>query len=405
MSALPVKGKPEDPIFALLGRYRVDQDPKKVDIGIGAYRDNDGKPWVLPSVHKVEKALAENPNTNHEYTAIAGIPEFRNAAAALLFGSSTDLSKIASVQTISGTGANHLGALLVAGCSPWGLGSKTVWFSTPTWGNHHLIFTEAGFNIKQYPYWNAKTRSLDFDGMRKVLSTANPGDTVLLHACAHNPTGVDPTREQWKEIASIVKSKKLFVFFDSAYQGFATGDLDNDAWAIRYFVEQQIDCVVAQSFSKNMGLYGERVGCIHVVLHDATPDVAHKLVGELSNLVRAEFSSAPSWGARIATHILTTPDLFESWKVDIKIMADRIKHMRSTLRNHLVELNTPGTWDHIVSQIGMFSFTGLTPEEVAKLEKLHHIYMTSNGRMSMAGVNTHNVEYIAKAFNSVITGK
>lgn len=403
MSSIAAKGKPEDPIFALLGRYRVDENTHKVDVGIGAYRDDNGKPWILPTVSKAEKALVESPNTNHEYTAITGIPEFRKAAAELLFGPSIDLSKVASVQTISGTGANHLGAALLHLYSPWNLNSRTVWFSTPTWGNHHLIFNQAGFNIKQYPYWNAATRSLDFDGMKRALLSANAGDTVLLHACAHNPTGMDPSREQWKQIADIVKSRKLFVFFDSAYQGFATGNLDNDAWPVRYFIQLGIDCLVAQSFSKNMGLYGERVGCIHVVQNNANTEDIHKIEGELASLIRSEFSSAPAWGARIATAILTTPELYESWKADITTMADRIKLMRSTLRNRLEELNTPGTWEHIVHQIGMFSFTGLTPEQVAKLEKVYHVYMTANGRMSMAGLNSHNVKYVAEAINAVVT--
>ena len=228
---------------------------------------------------------------------------------------------------------------------------------------------------------------------------------MLLHACAHNPTGVDPTREQWKELASLIKQKKHFPFFDCAYQGFASGDLERDAWAVRYFVERGFELCIAQSFAKNFGLYGERAGAFHFVTgagSDASNTIA-RIGSQLAILQRSEISNPPAYGARIASLVLNDKSLFSEWEANLKTMSGRIIDMRKALRGKLEELNgKEGSWKHITEQIGMFSFTGLTEGQVQALKGKEHIYMTKNGRISMAGLNTNNVEYVAEAIDKVV---
>lgn len=393
---------PPDALFALAGRYKDDDSAHKVDMSIGAYRTNEAKPWILPVVHKTEELLVNDRSVTHEYLPILGNPEFRKVAAKLILGDKVDLNTVATVQTLSGTGANHMAAVFLRRYTPWGKKSNTIYVSDPTWANHHTIFNYVELDIKKYPYWDAKTKALDFEGMYSTLKNASAGDIVLLHACAHNPTGVDPTREQWEKLASLIKEKELFPFFDCAYQGFASGDLDNDAWAVRMFIDRKIDMLVCQSFAKNMGLYGERTGALHIVLSDATPETKAAIESQLATQSRAEISNPPAFGARIATKILTTPSLFDEWRRDIKTMAERILDMRAELKGELVRLGTPGNWDHLTSQIGMFSFTGLDPKQVGRLVTEFHIYLAANGRISMAGLNKNNVKYVAKSIDTVV---
>lgn len=396
---------PEDPLFGLMRAYRADQDPNKVDLGIGAYRDDNAKPWVLPVVKKADETLRNDPELNHEYAPIAGIASFTSKAAELILGGADSPAirekRVTSVQTISGTGAVHLGALFLA---RFYTGSKKVYLSDPTWANHNQIFSNVGIPIAKYPYFSKETSGLDFEGMKAALHGAPEGSIVLLHACAHNPTGVDPTLEQWKEIAELLRVKKHFPFFDCAYQGFASGDLMKDNAAVRYFVEQGFELVIAQSFAKNFGLYGERAGCFHVVTSpasDAETTIA-RIASQLAILQRSEISNPPLYGARIASIVLNDPKLFAEWEENLRTMSGRIITMRKALRAKLEELGTPGTWNHITDQIGMFSFTGLTEPQVLKIRSDFHIYMTKNGRISMAGLNTKNVEYVAKAIDKIV---
>ncbi|KAI6084866.1 pyridoxal phosphate-dependent transferase [Hypoxylon rubiginosum] len=395
---------PEDPLFGLMRAYRADQDPKKVDLGIGAYRDNNAKPWVLPVVKKADEILRDDPELNHEYAPIAGITSFTSKAAELILGGvdspAIKEKRVTSVQTISGTGAVHLGALFLARFYT----GKKVYLSDPTWANHNQIFSNVGIPIAKYPYFSKETRGLDFEGMKAALHGAPEGSIILLHACAHNPTGVDPTLDQWKEIAEILRVKKHFPFFDTAYQGFASGDLMRDNAAVRYFVDQGFELVVAQSFAKNFGLYGERAGCFHVVTApapDAETTIA-RIASQLAILQRSEISNPPLYGARIASIVLNDPKLFAEWEDNLRTMSGRIISMRNALRAKLEELGTPGTWNHITDQIGMFSYTGLTEPQVLKIRSDFHIYMTKNGRISMAGLNTNNVDYVAKAIDKIV---
>ncbi|KAH8681704.1 aminotransferase class I and II [Xylariales sp. PMI_506] len=396
---------PEDPLFGLARAYKADTDPNKVDLGIGAYRDDTAKPWVLPVVKKADEILRNDPELNHEYAPIAGIASFTSKAAELILGGPTSPAikekRVTSLQTISGTGAVHLGALFLAKFFP---GTKKVYLSNPTWANHNQIFSNVGIPIAQYPYFSKETKGLDFEGMKSALLGAPERSIILLHACAHNPTGVDPTFDQWKEIAEIVRAKGHFPFFDTAYQGFATGDLQKDNAAVRYFVEQGFELVIAQSFAKNFGLYGERAGCFHVVTGpgpDAEKTIS-RIASQLAILQRSEISNPPLYGARIASTVLNDPALYAEWEENLRTMSGRIISMRKALRAKLEELGTPGTWNHITDQIGMFSFTGLSEAQVLKIREDAHVYMTKNGRISMAGLNTRNIDYFAKAVDKVV---
>lgn len=253
----------------------------------------------------------------------------------------------------------------------------TVYLSDPTWANHKQIFTHSGLPIATYPYFSAKTKGLDLDGMLNTLRSAPEGSIVLLHACAHNPTGVDPTQEQWKQIAEVIKSRRHFPFFDCAYQGFASGDLERDAWAVQYFVSLGLETCIAQSFAKNFGLYGQRTGAFHFVTAPG-PDAAEaakNIASQLAILQRSEISNPPAYGARIASIILNDPKLFAQWQEDLRTMSGRIIKMREGLRARLEAKGTPGSWEHITNQIGMFSFTGLSEKQVMTLREKWHVYM------------------------------
>lgn len=240
--------------------------------------------------------------------------------------------------------------------------------------------------------------------MLSTIKSAPEESIIVLHACAHNPTGVDPTQEQWKQIAAHVRERRHFPFFDCAYQGFASGDLTRDAWAVRYFVEQGFELCVAQSYAKNFGLYGERAGCFHFVTSPGSDAIAttQRVASQLAILQRSEISNPPAYGARIAATVLNDDALFAEWEANLRTMSGRIIDMRKALRGKLEELGTPGTWNHITDQIGMFSFTGLNEQQVKKMKEEAHVYMTKNGRVSMAGLNTGNVEYVAKAIDRVV---
>ncbi|KXH27747.1 aminotransferase class I and II [Colletotrichum simmondsii] len=402
--ASTVPQAPEDPLFGLMAAYRADQSKDKVDLGIGAYRDDNAKPWVLPVVKKADEILRNDPELNHEYAPIAGIPQFTGKANELMLGADSPAileKRTSSVQTISGTGAVHLGALFLA---KFYKGNRTVYISNPTWANHNQIFGNVGLPIAQYPYFSKETKGLDFEGLKSTLSSAPERSIILLHACAHNPTGVDPTQEQWKEIAALMRQKNHFPFFDCAYQGFASGNLAQDAWAVRYFIEQGFELLIAQSFAKNFGLYGERAGCFHFVTAPASDaaETTKRIASQLAILQRSEISNPPLYGARVAATVLNDPALFAEWEDNLRTMSGRIIEMRKVLRAKLEELGTPGTWNHITDQIGMFSFTGLSETQVLKLREDAHVYMTKNGRISMAGLNTRNVEYFAKAVDKVV---
>ncbi|KAF7793108.1 hypothetical protein EIP86_004216 [Pleurotus ostreatoroseus] len=397
---------PPDAIFKLTAAYKEDAFPQKINLGVGAYRDDNNKPWVLPVVKKATEILLNDPALDHEYLPITGLPEFTAAAAKLILGADSPAiaeGRVSSVQTISGTGANHLGALFLSRFYHFN-GDRKAHISDPTWINHFAIFRNVGIEAVTYPYYDPKTIGLAYQAFLDTLDALPARSVVLLHACAHNPTGVDPTREQWEQICDVILKKGHYAFFDCAYQGFASGDLDNDAWAVRRFVERKVPLLVCQSFAKNAGLYGERVGALHVVA--PSQEAATRVKSQLSVLARSEISNPPAHGARLVSLILNDAALFELWKQDIKTMAGRIIEMRHELHKLLThELKTPGNWDHIINQIGMFSFTGINPEQSQALTEKAHIYLTQNGRISMAGLNSHNIRYFAENLDKAVRGQ
>jgi len=330
---------------------------------------------------------------------IGGDTQFAALCGKLIFGEDSSVLKagrVAIAQSISGTGGLRLAADFLARFLP----GKTVYYPNPTWGNHKNIFNDAKLTSKPYAYWNAKGRDLDIKGMLEDLRKAPEGSIILLHACAHNPTGVDPTADQWKQISIVVKEKKHFPFFDLAYQGFASGDVNRDAFAIRYFVEQGHELCVSQSFAKNLGLYNERTGTLSFVLE--TKEQAVAVHSQLAALIRPNYSNPPAHGARIVKTVLSDPALVAEWKEELKYMSGRIDKCRHLLHDELTKLGTPGSWKHIITQIGMFSYLGLNVAQCKAMISKHHVYLLDSGRISMAGVSTKNVAYVARAIDDVV---
>jgi len=393
-----VEALPPDAIFFTKARYKADTDPRKINLGIGAYRTNEGKPYVLEVVKKAEKALLEDKSLNKEYLPIGGDAEFILASQKSLLGDCKSLAegRVAGVQTLSGTGSLRIVANFFANNFP----GVTIYKSNPTWGNHRKVFMKAGLNQADYRYWDPSTKGLDIDGMLEDLQNAPSGSIILLHACAHNPTGVDPTEAQWVKIKDVMQAKGHIAFFDSAYQGYATGSLDKDAFAVRLFEEAGMEFVVSQSYSKNLGLYGERVGCASVVC--SSPEVRKACDTQLRAIIRPMYSNPPKHGCYIAKWVMNNPENFEAWKKELEYMSNRIIEMRVALKQALIDRGCPGNWDHITDQIGMFSYTGLSPTQVEYIEKKYHIYMLSTGRVSMAGVNQSSVGYIADAMTDAV---
>ncbi|KAK3938853.1 pyridoxal phosphate-dependent transferase [Diplogelasinospora grovesii] len=376
--------------------FKADSFEKKINLGVGAYRDDQGKPYVLPTVRKAEEKVVSS-RMNKEYAGITGVPEFTKAAAVLAYGEgSSALDRLAITQSISGTGALRIGGAFLARFYP---GDKKIYIPTPSWANHAAVFKDSGLQVEKYAYYNKDTIGLDFEGMLSDIKGAPNGSIFLFHACAHNPTGVDPTPEQWKEIEAAMRAKGHFAFFDMAYQGFASGDIHKDAFAVRHFVEKGHNICLAQSFAKNMGLYGERVGAFSMVCENA--EEKKRVDSQIKILVRPMYSNPPIHGARIAAEILNNPELYDQWLVEVKEMADRIITMRALLKENLEKLGSKHDWSHITSQIGMFAYTGLTPEQMDVLAKEHSVYATKDGRISVAGITSENVSRLAEAIFKV----
>jgi len=399
-SAVPAG--PPDPILGITEAFKADKDPRKINLGVGAYRDENGKPYVLAAVKKAESIFTAG-SPDKEYLPITGLPQFNKQAAKLAYGANSVLLEqdaIAVTQSISGTGALRIGGAFLARHYPH---SKVIYLPLPTWGNHIPIFKDSGLEVRGYRYFDKKTVGLDFAGLKEDLQNAPEGAIVLLHACAHNPTGVDPTVAQWTEISNIVGEKKLFPFFDMAYQGFASGSTSRDAFALRHFVSQGHQVALAQSFAKNMGLYGERVGAFSLTTKGTEEKM--RVESQLKIVIRPMYSNPPVHGARISSTILSDGELYKEWEGEVKGMAERIISMRERLYEMLTnELKTPGEWGHIKSQIGMFSFTGLKAEQCKALAEHAHIYMTMDGRISMAGLNGSNIEYFATSVDAAVKG-
>ncbi|KAK7484902.1 hypothetical protein BaRGS_00023822 [Batillaria attramentaria] len=394
-----VKMGPTIEVFALTRRYNEDTCPEKVNLGVGAYRTDEGKPWVLPMVTQVERQMALDPTLNHEYLPVAGLPAFRAAACRLMLGSDNPAileNRVEGIQVQGGTGGIRLAIEFLKR----NMDSKVAYVSNPTWGNHKTIASSAGLEVRQYRYWHPKELKVDFNGLVEDLKAAPEGAVIILHAVAHNPTGIDLTMSQWKEVADIMQKRKLFPLMDCAYQGFASGDLDADAEAVRYFVQRGFELFICQSFSKNFGLYNERIGNLCIVTK--TPEVIPQIRSQMEIICRTIWSNPSHHGARIVATILDNPASYQEWKQQVMTMATRIKEMRKMMCSKLRQKKTPGSWNHILEQIGMFSFTGLSADQVRIMVEKYHIYMLSNGRISMAGLTTKNVDYVVDAIHDAI---
>jgi len=391
-------------VFQLGREFAADTAAEKVSLGVGAYRTDEGKPWILPCVKKAESILAtqvEEEKINHEYLPVLGLDGFTKAATKMLLGEDSPAlveNRAFGIQCLSGTGSLRIGAEFLKRI----MGCDTVYISAPTWGNHNLLFKYTGYSqIRTYRYWDADKKGMDWEGLCEDLGAAPAKSVIILHACAHNPTGLDPTKEQWEKIAEICRANQLFPFFDCAYQGFASGCLDTDAWAVRYFVSQGFELFCSQSFSKNFGLYNERTGNLTVVTGRA--ENLDNIKSQMTLIVRAMVSNPPAHGARIVETVLSDPALYEEWRDCIRTMSSRIIAMRASLRQKLEELGTPGDWSHITTQIGMFSYTGLSQEMCIFLKQEKHLYLLKSGRISMCGLTSKNVDYVAKAINEAVT--
>ena len=386
-----------DPILGLMDKFAADTNPDKVNLGVGVYYDEDGKLPVLECVKTAEQRIAD-PISPRPYLPMAGLPGHRKGCQELLFGKNAQILQdglVATIATIGGSGALKVGAEFI---HEWFPQSK-CYVSDPTWGNHIAIFEGSDVEVGKYPYYDKATSSVKFDEMIAFFETLNKNDVVLLHPCCHNPTGMDLTREQWDTALTVIKERELIPFMDIAYQGFGK-DMDSDAYAIRKAVEMGLPVFVSNSFSKNLSLYGERVGGLSVVC--PSTDEAERVFGQLNATVRRIYSSPPSHGGRVVDIVMNDEALHEQWVGEVYAMRDRIKAMRLKLKSVLEEKVPGRDFDYLTEQNGMFSFTGLTPEQVEKLQSKYGIYMVSNSRMCVAGLNSSNIVYVANAMVDVL---
>jgi len=336
-----------------------------------------------------------------EYSPITGGAAFCKLSAELAFGPTDVVSsgRYTTAQSISGTGALRIMGQFLNKHYEFPGGIKQIYVPAPTWGNHLPIMRDSGVEPVFYKYYDPETRGLDFNGMVGDMDQMERGSVVMFHACAHNPTGVDPTVEQWAEMSKICKDKGLYPVFDMAYQGFASGDTDFDAAGLRKFITDGHNPLLCQSYAKNMGMYGERIGAFTVIADDA--EEAKRIESQVKILIRPMYSNPPINGARIAGHVMGDADLRQEWLGEVKTMADRIITMRSDLKSGLEGLGSTHNWDHVVNQIGMFCYTGLSTDQVALMASEHSIYLTKDGRISIAGVASGNVAYLANAIHQV----
>lgn len=384
---------PADPILGLNEAFKQEKNPKKVLLGMGAYRDDKGKPYILECVRTAEEKLLKE-NWDHEYAGIQGIDSYIEKCIELGYGKDSkqrNEGRITGAQSISGTGALRLGLTFWKQWYP----HKDVDYlvPNPSWPIHNQLGDVIGLNTKKYRYYDPKTKGLDYDGLITDLKGAKEHSFVLFHVCAHNPTGVDPTQQQWQNILDVVKTKKFFCGFDSAYQGFASGDLERDAYSLQLFQKHTDDIMLFQSFAKNFGLYGERAGCVSVIC--GSPEEAKVAQSRIKQIARPIYSNPPIHGARIVDIILRDKKLEAMWHQDLKDMSARMQEMRVGLKQRLKDLGNEHNWDHVTNQIGMFAYTGLNKDQVNELREQYAIYLTLDGRISIAGMNSGNIDYVA----------
>lgn len=392
-----VEKAPDDPILGLNEAFKSDPREQKVNLSIGVYCTDEGKVPLLNVVEITEKKMAQS-GEPHTYLPISGIPAFNSGVQKLIFGADSKIVKekrATTVQTLGGTGALKVGADFIATLFK----NPEAVVSAPTWQNHVAIFEQAGFKVGSYPYYDKATKGIDFTAMLNSLKGLKKNTTVILHACCHNPTGLDLSKDQWNQVIEVCKQNELLPFLDMAYQGFGDG-LDEDASSIRQFAESGIPFLVSSSFSKSFSLYGERIGALTVVTHNE--EEASRVQSKLKALIRTNYSNPPTHGAKIVATVLNDPELLKQWHADLKEMRERIKTMRKELVDELKALGVTENFDHIIKQKGMFSFSGLTPDQVQRLKDEYGVYAVKSGRLCVAALTSGNVKYSAKAIKEVL---
>ena len=389
---------PVDAIFGLTDAFKKDQNPEKVNLGVGVYKDDDDKTPVLNCVKAAEKILLENENSKN-YLPIPGDSVFAANVQKLLFGEASEVissGRALTVQAPGGTGALRVGGDLLKKFYP----DAKVWISSPTWANHRGVFTTSGFELAEYAYYNAETKDIDFDAMVAILESIPAGDIVLLHACCHNPSGVDLNVDQWEKVADISQEKGWIPFLDFAYQGFGES-VEADRCSIEQFAALGGDFFVASSFSKNLGLYNERIGALSIVSPTAKDSAV--AMGHVKATIRVIYSNPPAHGGLVAATILNNPDLYSQWQGELGAMRDRVKEMRTALVDGLMKRGVAGDFSHITRQRGMFSFSGLSADVVTWLRDNKSIYIVGGGRINLAGLTTSNIDYVCDAIAEALT--
>lgn len=392
-----LKASPADPILGLLAKYHQDTNPKKIDLGVGVYKNEAGETTVLNCVKKAEQHRTDT-ETSKVYLGPTGSTLFNDEMSKLIFGENhkaLNENRVRTVSTPGGTGALRVTAEFIKACKP----GATIWVSNPTWANHTGLFEAAGLTVKVYPYYDYENKNLDFDGMLAALKQVSANDAVLLHACCHNPSGMDLNNEQWQQVADIAKSVGFTPVIDMAYQGFGQG-LDEDAYGLRLMAESVKEMVVCSSCSKNFGLYRERIGaCTVIGATSLQADIAYSVV---LAVVRVIYSMPPAHGAALVETILTSDELRNEWYAELAEMRNRINGNRQLIVNKLIENGVTRDFSFITKQAGMFSFLGITPEQVQQLQDEYSIYMVGSSRMSIAGIANSNVDYLAQSIAKVL---
>ena len=392
-----VEMAPRDPILGITEAFNADKNPAKVNLGVGVYYDDAGKVPLLECVRRAEVQLTEKA-APRSYLPIDGIAAYNRAVQALLFGADSAALKenrIVTVQALGGTGGLKVGADFLKRAAP----EATVWISDPSWENHRALFESAGFAVRNYPYYDAATRGINFSAMLDTLRGLAPGSIVVLHACCHNPTGVDLGDGQWTEVIDAVTTRGLVPFLDIAYQGFADG-VDADGTVVRRFAETGSPLFVSSSFSKSFSLYGERVGALSVVA--ASGEEAQRVLSQLKRVVRTNYSNPPTHGGQIVASVLTTPELRALWEKELASMRDRIRDMRRQLVEKLQARVAGLDYGFVVKQRGMFSYSGLSKEAVGRLRDEFSVYAVDTGRICVAALNSRNIDYVADSIVKVL---
>lgn len=386
-----------DPIFKIAAQFQADPREQKVNLTIGLYFEDDGSVPLLAATQVAEQQFAEQKQAR-TYLPMEGLASYRDAVQRLVFGEDSEAyqsKRIATIQTLGGTGALKVGGDLLHQGYP----DSQMWVSNPTWANHHDIFGGCGIKTNKYRYYDAQTQAVDFEGMLADISALEANSMVLLHPCCHNPTGANLSKEQWQELIAVLKEKQLIAVLDMAYQGFGDG-VEEDAYAIRAMADAGLSFLVANSFSKNFAYYAERCGALSVVCQ--SEEEAQRVLGQLNAWVRKNYSNPPVHGGSAVATVLSTPELYSSWVADVDAMRERIQSMRQQVYDKLQQLAPDYDASYMLKQQGMFSYTGLSAEQITRLREEFGIYMLESGRISLPGLTSANVDYYAQSLAKVV---